>query len=182
LKRKVGLLAAVVAALSLVAGMTLASAASTTPATSGWRWNPSGAAVKLSADVEPEGHTDGQTLVITTRPTHDKVINVDGREIGPGDYSVFRDRLFNRRGEPIGYTNAMCWVHFPFNRNTVTNFCQGTFILDGKGTIQVEGTLQFYADRPPLADLAVIGGTGHWQNVRGELHLTETAFVFHLIP
>jgi|SRR5213080_4413838 len=100
------------------------------------------------------------------------VIKVTGREIarqkhgrGVGDIEVTRLGLFNTRitTKSIGHAELVC-VYLGDHR---MRNCTGAFSLP-KGKIVVGGTIVF-AD---LYDLAVLGGTGLYNNVRGTLTVT----------
>ena len=79
---------------------------------------------------------------------------------------IIRQRLFNaRRGEAsIGRAELIC----TFVDSRRARVCRGTYFLP-KGKIVVGGSLlyrQFY-------DLAVLGGTGLYDNARGTLDVTR---------
>jgi hypothetical protein len=53
-----------------------------------------------------------------------------------------------------------------------------------RGKVMVEGNLLF-TQRTTTIRLPITGGSGHYQNVRGEVHVgggNETELVFHLLP
>ena len=117
-----------------------------------------------------------------------KQVNVNGPRFGPDDYFLFKERLINRAGTRVGTDNIICTVHFPFVQNRFGILCEGTFTFSGRGgiergTISVEGVLVYRAGVHSFA-LAVTGGTGHYQNVRGEVHVPAegNSLTFHLIP
>ena len=117
-----------------------------------------------------------------------KQVNVNGPRFGPGDYFLFKERLTNSAGTRVGTDNIICTVHFPFVQNRFGILCEGTFTFSGRGgiergTISVEGVLVYRAGVHSFA-LAVTGGTGHYQNVRGEVHVPAegNSLTFHLIP
>jgi hypothetical protein len=101
------------------------------------------------------------------------VIKVTGREITQrkngtriGDVEVTRLKLFNRRitSKSIGRGELVCVY---LGDHAMRN-CTGAFALP-KGKIVVGGTIVF-AD---IYDLAVLGGTGLYNNVRGTLTVTS---------
>jgi hypothetical protein len=109
---------------------------------------------------------------------------VDVGRPGPsiGDVQVLRELLYNTNitPNPIGHAELICTYTGTSSRN-----CAGTFFLP-KGKIVVSGPLlyrQFF-------QLAVVGGTGLYSNVRGTLtatsltngpHATEL-LLFRLVP
>lgn len=88
------------------------------------------------------------------------------RGTSPGDMEVVRTRLQQRgTGKTLGHGELVC----TYVDGTRTRVCQGTFTLP-KGKLFVGGTIlyrQFY-------DLAVLGGTGLYDNARGSLTVTRT--------
>jgi hypothetical protein len=98
----------------------------------------------------------------------------------PGDVEVVRVRLLERgTGTVIGRGELVC----TFVDNRRGRVCRGTYMLP-KGTLVVGGSLryrQFY-------NLAVVGGTGLFDNARGSVTVTRTdrrpvrnLVVFHLV-
>lgn len=188
MRKKLGIAIAVLAAASIAAGsITFASAASPAPTNFGAWGRPAGWGRSISQPASLASHVDGETIIVTTRETNSKNIDVDGRGFTPGDYFVLREKVFNRRGtRQVGYDNVQCTAHFPFSRNRVTSLCEGTFTFTargfhGQGTITFQGLVSF-TQTTGRFDIAVTGGTGHFQNARGELHATNRGLVFHLIP
>lgn len=100
--------------------------------------------------------------------------------LGLGDVEITRSLLFNRRITPkaIGHAEMVC-VH----ATRTLRSCSGTFALP-KGRIVVGGTLVYRQ----LYQLAVLGGTGLYDNVGGTLTVTllserprrESLLVFRL--
>jgi hypothetical protein len=96
-----------------------------------------------------------------------KVTRVDLGEpgISPGDVEVVRVRLLQRTGKTLGRGELVC--HFADSSRA--RDCRGTYVLP-RGNIVVGGSLlyrRFY-------DLAVVGGTGLYDNARGTLTVTRT--------
>jgi len=122
--------------------------------------------VVLSLAVATTAGADGVlTGPGTIRVTELQVrhIHVDGglRGKGAGDEDFYRELLYNRgiSAEPIGHSDLMCT-----NTGTGSANCSGTYFLP-KGKLIVAGVL---AERL-FYELAVIGGTGLYQNARGTL-------------
>jgi hypothetical protein len=82
-----------------------------------------------------------------------------------GDLDISRDLLYNRRvtSKPIGHSEMVCTA-----TGTRSHDCSGTFFLP-KGRIVVAGPMSF----PEFYEMAVVGGTGLYDNVRGTLTVTE---------
>jgi len=123
----------------------------------------------------------GRTITVIEHPTTDKVVDTGAPDDSPGDLLTFRNKLYNAGDTTIiGRDQGGCTRISPA---LGTWQCAWTNVLEG-GQIEVSG---------PFSDghntvLAVTGGTGRFQNVRGEMELkaiaggTKFAFVFHLIP
>ena len=94
-------------------------------------------------------------------------INVNSGVSSPGDMEITRYQLYNKgvREKPIGRAQLVCV-------NIGQNFrqCSGTYLLPA-GKLIVSGSLQYRG----LYDLAVTGGTGLYNNVRGTLTATRTS-------
>jgi hypothetical protein len=124
-------------------------------------------------------HEGGQDIDLRARETHFKFINVDGPRQGPGDYFLFREVVF-RNGRRAGYTNGKCTNSFPFNRRAFTAQCEATITLR-RGQISVAGTLAF-TQTTGTDTLPITGGSGHFQNVRGQLRFAGGGYILELIP
>ncbi len=92
-------------------------------------------------------------------------INVGKRGRSPGDTEVIRQTLFNRRltSKPIGHSSLVCTYAIGAER-----VCRGTYFLP-KGKIMVAGSITFRQ----VYELAVVGGTGLYDNARGTLTVTR---------
>ena len=94
-----------------------------------------------------------------------KHIHVDSTRPGhAGDMDFYRQRLFNKRitANPLGHSDITC-----VDTGTGSMNCSGTYFLP-KGKLMVGGVIAsrlFY-------ELAVIGGTGIYDNARGTLTAT----------
>ena len=101
---------------------------------------------------------------ITDRLVKHTHVDEGKRGLGAGDLDFYRQLLFNRgiTANPIGHSDLTC-----LNTGTGSSNCSGTYFLP-KGKIMVGGVIAsrlFY-------ELAVIGGTGIYDNVRGTLTVT----------
>jgi hypothetical protein len=83
----------------------------------------------------------------------------------PGDIEITRRLLFNKRIRPqaIGRSEIVCTVVGGTSR-----YCDGTYVLPA-GKIVVAGEMRYRQ----FFQLAVIGGTGLYNNVRGTLTVTS---------
>ena len=129
-----------------------------------------GAAASVLA-FGPQGHSEAGTGPATIRITDREVqvtrVDVGARGTSPGDTEVVSQRLYNFRltSKPIGHSELVC----TFVDAKRLRVCRGTYVLP-KGKIVVGGSLdyrQFY-------DLAVLGGTGLYDNARGSVTVTRT--------
>jgi hypothetical protein len=95
-----------------------------------------------------------------------KEIHVDGGHPGhgAGDLDFYRGQLFNKGITPtaIGHSDITCT-----NTGTGSSNCTGTYFLP-KGKIMVGGVIGSRL----FFELAVIGGTGLYDNARGTLTAT----------
>jgi hypothetical protein len=83
-----------------------------------------------------------------------------------GAIELVRQRLYNPSvsEKPIGRATMMCTYFDPRERT-----CSGTYFLP-KGSLVVSGTIQSRL----LYEIAVVGGTGLFDNARGSLTVTST--------
>jgi hypothetical protein len=101
------------------------------------------------------------SIRVTDRIVRHTHVDVGHRGLGAGDLDFYRQLLFNRNIR-IGHTDLTC-----LNTGTGSSNCTGTYFLP-RGKIMVGGVIAsrlFY-------ELAVIGGTGIYDNVRGTLTVT----------
>ena len=123
--------------------------------------------------------TTAQTIWVKEVNGRDKMIDLNGRGPSPGDQIVFRADLVNRSGNRVGFDIGQCTLNF--NNQA---YCSATFNLVGRGQIIGEGRVSPTA---PGGVFAITGGTGNFQNARGEVHLRFyvdllAKFAFHLVP
>lgn len=113
-----------------------------------------------------EAGTGPATIRITDRELAVTRVDVGASGTSPGDMEIVRTRLLQRgTGDTIGRGELVCTFADSFR----SRICRGTYILP-KGKIVVGGSIlyrQFY-------DLAVLGGTGLYDNARGTLTVTRT--------
>ena len=133
-------------------------------------WVLTGAIVGILAvgpwQSRSEAGTGPATIRITDRQLALTRVDVGERGTSPGDMEIVRTRLFQRgTGTTIGRAELVC----TFVDDTRSRICRGTYVLP-KGKIVVGGSVlyrQFY-------DLAILGGTGLYDNARGTLTVTRT--------
>ena len=113
-----------------------------------------------------EAGTGPATIRITDR--QEAMTRVDGGPNGtsPGDMEISSSRVFQRgTGTRIGRSELVC----TYVDSVRSRGCRGTYSLP-KGDLVVDGSIryrQFY-------DLAVVGGTGLYDNARGTVTVTRT--------
>jgi len=114
-----------------------------------------------------EAGTGPAKITITDRELAVTRVNVGPAGTSPGDLEVVRVRLLERGTlATIGHAELVC----TFVDDRRSRVCRGTYVMP-KGTLVVGGSLlyrQFY-------ELAVLGGTGLFDNARGTLTVTRTA-------
>lgn len=108
------------------------------------------------------------TIQITDRELSVVRVDVGPKGKSPGDMDIIRQTLYNQRvtERAIGHAELVC----TFIDRRRTRVCRGTYVLP-KGKLVVGGSLlyrQFY-------ELAVLGGTGLYDNAQGSLVVTRTA-------
>lgn len=134
-------------------------------------WLVAGAVAGILAigpwESRSEAGTVPGTIRITDRQVEVTRVDVGERGTSPGDREIVRQQLFNRRitSQSIGHSELVC-TFVDWKRMRV---CHGTYVLP-RGKVVVGGSLayrQFY-------DLAVLGGTGLYDNARGMVTVTRT--------
>jgi hypothetical protein len=101
---------------------------------------------------------------ITDRMVKHTRVDIGRRGPSAGDLDFYRQLLYNKgiSSQPIGHSDLTC-----VNTGTGSMNCTGTYFLP-RGKIMVGGVIAsrlFY-------DMAVFGGTGIYDNVRGTLTVT----------
>lgn len=130
----------------------------------------------LEPDRAPEASITGaQRIEVVSHVGKGRGIDVGPQGDSPGDYFVLQERL-TQGDAHVGQVDAECMLLF----RTVK--CEGTFTLDGRGTLEIAGVVPFRGGK-----FAVTGGTGDFRNVRGQMRITDESrnsatFVFQLLP
>lgn len=125
-----------------------------------------GVLVAAPWDSRSEAATGPATIRVTDRQLAVTRVDVGARGISPGDMEIIRLRLLQRGTRSvIGRAELLC----TFVDSKRSRVCRGTYFLP-KGKLIVGGSIlfqQFY-------ELAVLGGTGLYDNARGTLRVTQT--------
>ena len=108
--------------------------------------------------------TSPGTIRLTTRAVKQQFVDRSTPGRGSGDLLVKRVLLYNKgiRARAIGFGDVVCTYTTRYARQ-----CDATYTLP-KGKIVVTGSYTF----GQFHELAVIGGTGIYDNVRGTLTVT----------
>ena len=136
--------------VGLIAGLLLAVPAASTSSTSATGSEATGPAL----------------IRVTNRELSLKRVDVGLPGRGPGDMEIIRQALYNPSvtSRSIGHAELLCTFVDRQARN-----CRATYFLP-KGRLVVAGSLRFRM----FYVLAVIGGTGLYNNARGTLTVTRT--------
>ena len=118
------------------------------------------------ASLDSTAATGPDFIRITDRQFAYTRVDVGPRGLSPGDQEIIFDKLFNRKitPKPIGTARFVCT--FTTGR---TRMCMATVGLP-KGELVAGGTVRFRQ----FFDLAIIGGTGLYNNARGTLTIIRT--------
>jgi len=118
-----------------------------------------------------------ETLVIIQSLPRQQLVDLGDPGPSPGDLLVFASTLANQAGTPIGDLHIACTQNFD-----QVAVCVGIFNLPRRGKLSVDASPVF--PNPTVG--MVTGGTGEFQNVRGEAHIDPqpdgtTKITFHLL-
>ena len=115
-----------------------------------------------------EAATGPGVIRITEREVLVTRVDIGAKRTSPGDVEVVRLQLYNPRvtTRSIGHAELVC----TFVGTGNSRVCRGTYALP-RGTIVVGGSLQFRQ----FYDLAILGGTGIYDDARGTLTVTRTS-------
>jgi hypothetical protein len=109
--------------------------------------------------------TGKATIRITDRQLQLTEVDVGARGTSPGDMEITRVRLLDRTAKTIGRGELVC----TYADGIRARVCRGTYILP-RGKLVVGGSILFRR----FYDLAILGGTGLYDNARGTLTVTRT--------
>jgi hypothetical protein len=121
--------------------------------------------VALERPQRSSAVTGPATIRVVTRQIESAVIDNGRRGESPGDLMLATALVYNTRVTPrsIGQFELRCTTIRGESR-----FCDGVIHLP-KGDVVVGGTIRHM----PLYELAVVGGTGLYDNARGTLTVTR---------
>jgi len=134
--------------------------------------------VALASSAEPH-ITTAETIHSLEHDTHTMFVDVDNNhKPSVGDMYMFAGTLTDlSTHKQIGTVDGHCVLSWGTHAT-----CEATASL-ARGIVEVAGTTANQSD----FDLAVTGGTGTYQNARGEIHIHDTKNgdsidTVHLIP
>ena len=99
-------------------------------------------------------------IKVFARTTNFKVV---GPGLNAGDVWLFRATVYNKKGKAAGVERGQCTLNFE-----KTGICTVSFYFIRKGLVLIQGPVPL--DRQVPVWLAVVGGTGKYQNARGKAH------------
>jgi len=119
----------------------------------------------------------GETLVVIQSPPRQQYVDLGDPGPSPGDLLEVASTLASQAGRPIGDLHIACTQNFD-----QVAVCVGIFNLSRRGKISVDASPVF--PNPTVG--MVTGGTGEFQNVRGEAFIDPqpdgtTKITFHLL-
>lgn len=123
-------------------------------------------AATAAGDSTSRAGTGAAKIRITDRLVQADHVDIGRRGTSPGDIEIVRTRLFDRRGRSIGRSELVC----TFVDSGRSRVCRGTYFLP-RGKLVVGGSLRFRQ----FYDMAVVGGTGLYDNARGTLTVTRSS-------
>ena len=186
MRKRFGIVAAAIAVAALtVTGLTLASGSSSSQRARATAWGfPRGLHLSARPLSTATPHiTTARTIVVIARDGTDTFIDEGAPGLSAGDRDVFHNPLFNRDGERVGFVNGDTVFTLVTSRRVNVQVAF-TATLFRRGDIAVQGV----QTREESFAGAVTGGTGEFQNARGEVHVQfsqtsdATTATFHLIP
>jgi len=138
-------------------------------------------AIAIPTVAATQSHASGQTMTVVERAETDAVIDLGDPGDTLGDLLAFGNPIFDAaNAHEIGRDEGQCTRTNP----GVAWECSWTTIL-AKGSLTVQGP--FYDDGRDSV-LAITGGTGSYQNARGQMTLhwrnaggTEFDFIYRII-
>jgi hypothetical protein len=174
--RRLMAIVAIVAALSVVASVTMAAASNSGPKKLSWR-------SLVSSAAEPaDGDNDGdKRLVLVERNATETLIDNAPEGDSQGDEIAFTGDLY-WRGKKVGYDDGHVVLTLLVPRESVR--FHATFTATVRGDeINAAGSVSFSETEANDFELSVTGGTGRYDDVGGEVTVVEgsqTKLVFDL--
>ena len=178
-KRVWGSFVAVVALMSVVGSMTLASGSQSTSRKI-WSQQLSSADATSAASVADHGR---RLVVVSRNETETEIDNPPDGEFSQGDEDVVTSPLY-RNGQKVGRLDVhLVFTQVDFEAGETAFQVTFTSTLEG-GQVTATGVGVFSEEGPPGFDAAVTGGTGAYWTTRGEVHVSfgerAVTFVYHL--
>jgi len=183
--RRIGILGAAAACgLAVIGGVSLASDSATAPRTNAW--GIPGLVPHAAAPVPDI--TSGTTIVVFARDGSETDVDEPPAGESQGDETASHMPLFmgGRRVGRIDVSSVETEANFTLRQASVQFIAVATLRA---GAITATGVLRFtqQTSNATVFTGAVTGGTGLYQNVRGEVHIQFTSqnavkLTFHLIP
>lgn len=135
--------------------------------------------------ASPRGIDQEENIVVIETTTNGKAHFFGDQPFRPGDIYVFRSVLNSEDGAAkVGSLRVSCAVTFDHR-----DLCTNAYLVTGRGEIMAQGTIPDAELHPGGQwDLAVTGGSGDFENVRGSVHVEylntegQTRQTIHLIP
>jgi hypothetical protein len=176
--KKIAALVASVVLVALVATMTFASASQQRPAKK-LSWH---GLVKAAPSSVRDGNNDrDERLVLVERNVTETDIDNPPEGFSQGDEFVSAADLY-WRGKKVGYEDTHAVVTF-LSETVARVEGTGTFTVRGD-EISIVGSVAFTEQEAVDFELSVVGGTGRYDDVGGELNVVEqgqtTKLVFDL--
>ena len=130
----------------------------------------------VSASPESAAKEHGNTLTVLTKTREEKVVDLGPRGPSQGDMRVVNAPLYDENAkERIGRFDLFCVTTDPADEPNEKNHmveCTYTYTLPG-GEISAQGVTAFpkLPEPAPRVVDAVVGGTGKYVGVRGEVEV-----------
>jgi hypothetical protein len=124
--------------------------------------------------VASSGNTSGRTVVLNVDLSKQAFRDLPPKGNSAGDVLV--DRLSLRlKGHADGYGHEYCAATFPVTKTSMQLQCDEFVALKSGGTVTAQGVvnLDFTKGGPQPTTFAITGGTGPYENVRGQITTSE---------
>ena len=124
-----------------------------------------GAAAGAFAVLAPSADTGQGLIRVTGTEARHILVDIGKRGISPGDTEIVTQAIYNLRitDRPIGTAEYVCTFTIARVRS-----CRGTFVLP-RGKLVVGADIRYRQ----IYELAILGGTGLYNNARGTLTATR---------
>jgi len=133
-----------------------------------------GLVLSLAAFTSASAHSSGTpTVQFIAKTTQLTSIDLPPAGFGQGDEVVFHDQLL-RGGELIGHDGGACQATLVAKGQVPQFQCLVTFVFSG-GQVTVQGLLDIANPASFRGTFAVTGGTGIYQQARGQATIHQTS-------